>query len=102
MFKQIPDNRHINSRYGEDFKQTAICMVVEGKIPIKQAAANLNICIGTLRYWIRKDRNKKHNRILIEKINNLETEICSLTEIIDHKNKVIDTLKKSIGIISNL
>ncbi|MBP2655977.1 MAG: hypothetical protein H6Q73_3546 [Firmicutes bacterium] len=91
--------------YDDAFKKGAIQMVTEQKLPIKQVAAELGICIDTLRSWLRKSGlnpvSENHNNNISKKIHDLETQIRDLNKKLAHKDEVIDTLKKSIGIISN-
>lgn len=92
-------------RYDDAFKQGAISMVTEQKLPVKQVASELGICVDTLRSWLKRAGlnpvTENRNNTLSKKVHALEVQIRSLHKQLDHKNAVIDTLKKSIGIISN-
>ena len=81
-------------------------MVTEQGRPSKEVAAELGICIDTLKSWLkragfqpgitdRQNRNDKRQR-------ELEAEIRSLRKQIAEKDEVIDILKKSVGILSKL
>ena len=92
-------------RYDNAFKQVAIRMVTEQKLPVKQVASKLGICIDTLRSWLKKSGlnpvAENRNNTLSKKLRDLEAQIRNLNKQLEHKNEVIDTLKKSIGIISH-
>ena len=72
----------------------------------KEVAAELGICIDTLKSWLKRagfqpgltdkqNRNDKRQR-------ELEAEIRALRKQLAQKDEVIDVLKKSVGIFSNL
>ena len=93
-------------RYDETFKSGAIKMVTEQGRPSKEVAAELGICVETLKSWLkragfqpgatdRQNRNDKRQR-------ELEAEIRSLRKQFAEKDEVIDVLKKSVGIFSKL
>ena len=93
-------------RYDETFKSGAIKMVTEQGRPSKEVAAELGICVETLKSWLkragfqpgatdRQNRNDKRQR-------ELEAEIRSLRKQLAEKDEVIDVLKKSVGIFSKL
>ena len=96
----------IPPRYDEAFKTGAIKMVTEQGRPSKEVAAELGICIDTLKSWLkragfqpgetdRQNRSEKRQR-------ELEAEIRSLRKQLAEKDEVIDILKKSVGIFSKL
>ena len=68
-------------RYDEAFKAGAVRMVTEQGRPSREVAAELGICIDTLRSW-------------------LKAEIRALRKKLEEKDGVIDILKKSVGILS--
>ncbi|MCI8360678.1 MAG: transposase [Clostridiales bacterium] len=92
-------------RYDEAFKAGAVRMVTEQGRPSREVAAELGICIETLRNWHknagapspgqadRQNRDAKRPRAL-------EAEIRTLRKKIEEKDEVIDVLKKSVGILS--
>ena len=93
-------------RYDEAFKSGAIKMVTEQGRPSKEVAAELGICIDTLKSWLkragfqpgatdRQNRNDKRQR-------ELEAENRALRKQLAEKDEVIDVLKKSVGIFSKL
>ena len=87
-------------RYDEAFKAGAVRMVTEQGRPSREVAAELGICIDTLRSWLKApgqaDRQNRDARRLRE----LETEIRALRKKLEEKDGVIDILKKSVGILS--
>lgn len=96
----------IPPRYDEAFKTGAIKMVTEQGLSPKEVAAELGICIDTLRSWLKntgfqpnktdgQNRNDARQR-------ELEAEIRSLRKQLAEKDEVIDILKKSVGIFSKL
>lgn len=91
-------------RYDEAFKTSAVKMVTEQGRPAKEVAAELGICIDTLKSWLkrsgfqpssvaRQNRDDSRRR-------ELETEIRTLRKQLAEKDEVIAVLKKSIGILS--
>ena len=88
----------IPPRYDEAFKAGAVKMVTEQGRPSKEVAAELGICVDTLKFWLkragfqpgetdRQNRNDKRQR-------ELEAEIRSLRKQLAEKGEVIDVLKK--------
>lgn len=79
-------------------------MVSEQGRPSREVAAELGICIDTLRSWLKAsgitpgtaDRQNRDSKRLRE----LETENRSLRKQLTQKDEVIDVLKKSVGILS--
>ncbi|MBP3493751.1 MAG: transposase, partial [Oscillospiraceae bacterium] len=80
-------------------------MVTEQGRPSREVAAELGICIDTLRSWLKAagapspgqaDRQNRDARRLRE----LEAEIRALRKKLEEKDGVIDILKKSVGILS--
>ena len=93
-------------RYDEAFKTGAIKMVTEQGRPSKEVAAELGICIDTLKSWLKRagfqpgttDRQNRSDKRQRE----FESEIRSLRKQTAEKDGVIDVLKKSVGIFSKL
>ena len=86
----------IAPRYDEAFKAGAVKMVTEQGRPSKEVAAELGICIDTLKSWLkragflpgatdRQNRNDKRQR-------ELEAEIRALRKQLAEKDEVIDVL----------
>ena len=92
-------------RYDEKFKEGAIRLVTEQGRPSKEVAAELGICIDTLRNWLkaagepspgqadRQNRDAKRAR-------ELEAENRALSKQLAEKEEVIEILKKSVGVLS--
>ena len=91
-------------RYDEDFKAGAVKMVVEQQRPCREVAADLGICIDTLRNWL-KDTGvqagaaDRHNREY-RRIRELEAENRQLRKQLAEKSEAVEVLKKSVGILS--
>ena len=86
-------------------RRGAVRMVTEQGRPSREVAAELGICIDTLRSWLKAagapspgqaDRQNRDARRLRE----LEAEIRALRKKLEEKDGVIDILKKSVGILS--
>ena len=99
-----PKPRGASPRYDEDFKAGAIKMVVEQQRPSREVAADLGICIDTLRNWLKAtgvqargvDRQNREYRRMRE----LETEVRLLRKQLSEKTEAVEILKKSVGILS--
>jgi transposase-like protein len=92
-------------RYEEAFKTGAVKMVTEQGRPSREVAAELGICIDTLRNWLKNagaplpgqaDRQIRDAR----RVCDLEAENRELRRKLTQKDEVIDVLKKSVGILS--
>ena len=93
-------------RYDDAFKSGAIKMVTEQGRPSKEVAAELGICVETLKSWLKRagfqpGATDRQNRI-DKRQRELEAEIRSLRKQLAQKDEVIDVLKKSVGIFSKL
>jgi hypothetical protein len=99
--------------YGERLSSIIVATLIEGAVwmvteqgrPSREVAAELGICIDTLRSWLKAagapspgqaDRQNRDARRLRE----LEAEIRALRKKLEEKDGVIDILKKSVGILS--
>lgn len=74
--------------------------------PSKEVAAELGICVETLKSWLKRagfqpGATDRQNRI-DKRQRELEAEIRSLRKQLAEKDEVIDVLKKSVGIFSKL
>jgi transposase len=49
----------MGQKHDAEFKRSAVALVNEQHQSTRQAAANLGIGAATLRYWIRKDRERQ-------------------------------------------
>lgn len=92
-------------RYDEAFKAGAVRMVTEQGRPSREVAAELGICIDTLRSWLKAagapspGQAGRQNRDA-RRLRELEAEIRALRKKLEEKDGVIDILKKSVGILS--
>ena len=98
-------NKKTQIRYDETFKEGAIKMVTEQKIPVVQAAKSLGITDDTLRNWLKKagidPRIESKNNYLLKKVRELETQLKAKKAEVEQLKEANDILKKSIGIICN-
>jgi len=91
-------------RYDEAFKEGAIKLVTEQGRPHRQVAAELGICVDTLRSWLKSagisagavDRENREAR----RVKELDAQVRELRKQVSEKDEVIDVLKKSVGILS--
>jgi len=91
-------------RYDEAFKAGAVKLVVEQQRPSREVAADLGICIDTLRSWLKAagvqagsaDRQGREHRRMKE----LEAENRQLRKQLAEKSEAVEILKKSVGILS--
>jgi len=91
-------------RYDAVFKEGAIKLVTEQGRPSREVAAELGICIDTLRNWLKSagvqagsaDRASREAR----RVKELEAQVRELRKRVQEKDEVIDVLKKSVGILS--
>lgn len=91
-------------RYDAAFKEGAIKLVTEQGRPSREVAAELGICIDTLRSWLKSagvqagsaDRASREAR----RVKELEAQVRELRKQVQEKDEVIDVLKKSVGILS--
>ena len=93
-------------RYDETFKSGAIKMVTEQGRPSKEVAAELGICVETLKSWLKRagfqpGTTDRQNRV-DKRQRELEAEIRSIRKQLAEKDEVIDVLKKSVDTFSKL
>ena len=92
-------------RYDDGFKAGAVRMVTEQGRPSREVAAELGICIDTLRSWLKAagapspGQAERQNRDA-KRLRELEAENRALRKKLEEKDGVIDVLKKSVGILS--
>lgn len=91
-------------RYDEAFKAGAVKMVTEQGRPVKEVAAELGICIDTLRAWLKRSGYEpsalSRQSRADSRRRELEAENRTLRKQLAQKDEVIAVLKKSIGILS--
>ncbi len=83
-------------RYDDAFKEGAIRMVVELKRPQREVAAELGICVDTLKSWLKKANHTPHSSG--NRTKELETEIRTLKKALADREETIEILKKAAGI----
>ena len=91
-------------RYDDAFRAGAVRLVVEQHRPAREVAAELGICIDTLKSRLKAagvhpGSAERGNRDL-RRLRELETEVKTLRKQVAEKDEVIDVLKKSVGILS--
>ena len=86
-------------RYDDAFRDGAIRLVVEQHRPAREVAAELGICIDTLKgAGVHPGSAERENRDL-RRLRELEAEVKTLRKQVTEKDEVIDVLKKSVGIL---
>ena len=85
-------------RYDEAFKAGAVRMVTEQGRPSREIAAELGVCIDTLRSWLKAagapspGQTDRQNRDA-KRLRELEAENRALHKKLEEKDEVIDVLK---------
>ena len=83
----------MGKRYGPEFKQEAVNLVVRQGLSVKQAAADLGIGNSTLENWLRRHREQEQNPNVLG-----ETELAELKRL-RKENRLLrierDLLKKT-------
>ena len=92
-------------RYDDAFKSGAIKMVTEQGRPSKEVAAELGICVETLKSWLKRagfqsGTTDRQNRV-DKRQRELEAEIRSLRKQLAGKDEVIDVLKNPSAYFRN-
>ena len=105
MNEKMKGNQNGRIRYDDDFKQGALKMIVEQKMPMKQVSEELGVSMDSLRHWLKKSglnpAPENRGNLQNKKIHALESELKSLRKELEKKDEIITILKKSIGIIYN-
>jgi len=85
-----------NNRYDEEFKASAVKMVVEKGHPISAVAKDLGVSQPALRRWIKASTEPEDatNKRLAE----LEAENKKLKKQLENANDTVEVLKKSVAI----
>lgn len=86
------------SRYGEEFRKSAVQLVVEKGRPVQQVASELGVHVKTLQYWLR--RHEKAQRSESVQITALERENRQLKKELADALESVDILKKTTAILS--
>ena len=83
-----------HSRFTDEFKQTAIALVREQKVPIRKAAADLGIGSCTLKRWLRQYRYCSNPADVGEQMN-LQRQVDELKKQVLRLTMERDILKKA-------
>ena len=85
-----------NNRYDEEFKASAVKMVVDKGRPISAVAKDLGVSQPALRRWVRAGTKPADatNKRLAE----LEAENKKLKKQLENANDTVEVLKKSVAI----
>ena len=91
-------NQNGRIRYDDDFKQGALKMIVEQKMPMKQVSEELGVSMDSLRHWLKKSglnpAPENRGNLQNKKIHALESELKSLRKELEKKDEIITILKK--------
>jgi len=85
-----------NNRYDEEFKASAVKMVVEKGRPISAVAKDLGVSQPALRRWIRASTEPEDS--VVKRLAELEVENRKLKKDLKNANDTVDILKKSVAI----
>ena len=101
--EQKSKKQNTSPRYDDAFRTGAIRLVTEQHRPAKEVAAELGICIDTLKSWLKAagvhpGNTERENRDL-RRLKELEVENRLLRKQVSEKDEIIDVLKKSVGIL---
>ena len=88
-------------RYDEAFKAEAVRLVTEERRPAREVAAELGICVDTLRGWLRDaGAGTAREQDRAARAKELEAEVRALRKALAQREEEVEILKKSIGIVS--
>ena len=88
-------------RYDEAFKAGAVRLVSEEHRPAREVAAELGICIDTLRSWLKNAGvGTVREQGQANRTKELEAEVRALRKALAQREDEVEILKKSIGIVS--
>lgn len=85
-----------NNRYDDEFKSSAVKMVVEKKRPITVVAKNLGVSEPALRRWIKASTEPED--AASKRLAELEAENKRLKKELDETKDTVEILKKSVAI----
>lgn len=85
-----------NNRYDEEFKTSAVKMVVEKGRPISTVAKDLGVSQPALRRWVKA--NTEPDNSPAKRIAELEAENRKLKKDLNNANDTVEILKKSVAI----
>lgn len=85
-----------NNRYDDEFKASAVKMVVEKSRPISAVAKDLGVSEPALRRWLKASTEPAD--ATSKKLAELESENKRLKKELEYANDTVDILKKSVAI----
>jgi transposase len=83
-----------HSRYGPEFRRSAIALVAEQNYTIQKAAESLGITVDTLKYWLREHR-RKHGPLNSAEETDLQKQVIALQRENEKLRLERDILKKA-------
>jgi len=88
--------RNSNRYYDDEFKASAVKMVIEKGRTITDVAKDLGVSQPSLRRWIKE--NSKSDDPIIKRLMELEAENKKLKKELQKANDTVEILKKSVAI----
>lgn len=88
--------RNSNRYYDDEFKASAVKMVIEKGRTITDVAKDLGVSQPSLRRWIKE--NSKSDDPIIKRLMELEAENKKLKKELQNANDTVEILKKSVAI----
>jgi transposase len=85
-----------NNRYDDEFKASAVKMVVEKSRAIRAAAKDLGVSEPALRRWVRASTGPED--ATTKRLAELEAENKKLKKQLENANDTVEILKKSVAI----
>ena len=85
------------SKYSAEYRQAAAQLVLEKGKPVKQVAAELGVCVKTLRGWIEHHEQSQRGDAL--RIQELEREVRQLKRELADSQETVEILKKTAAIL---
>jgi len=85
-----------NNRYDDEFKASAVKLVLEKDRTISAVAKDLGISQPALRRWVRA--NTEPGDAITKRLAELEAENKKLKKQLEHANDTVEVLKKSVAI----
>jgi transposase len=85
-----------NNRYDDEFKASAIKMVVEKGRPISAVAKDLGVSEPALRRWVKSSTEPENSAS--KRLAELEAENKRLKKELDDTKDTVEVLKKSVAI----
>ncbi len=85
-----------NNRYDDEFKASAVKMVVEKDRAISEVAKDLGVSQPALRRWVRASIEPEDS--ITKRLAELEAENKKLKKQLEYANDTVNILKKSVAI----